>query len=219
MFEATLYIDFITAWHVGSGLGDGPLADAILARDQDGLPVLPGRAVKGALREGAWRLGRCRPDLQAAEEYFWGSRSLGVESNQPGRLAVSAAELPSALRQELLSHPASVRESFVQDMTCLQSQTALSTRRTVVKHSLRTLECGIPGMRFEATLQVEALTVDSNWLCIYFKAVCAAIKGIGAHRSRGFGNCLVRFDGYSDTVLLPPLFPSELFATAHGANA
>lgn len=219
MLEATLRIDFISTWHVGSGLGGGHLSDAILARDHDGLPVLPGRAVKGALREGAWRLALCRPDLTAAEIYFWGGRSLGTDSNQPGRLAVSAAELPSELRRELRFHPVLEREAFVRDMTCLQAQTALTQRRTVVAHSLRVLECGIPGMRFEAMLRVAAPDVDSGWLQAYFRAVCAATKSVGAHRARGLGACRIRLGGHDGAVSLPPPCPSEITATPQGAIA
>lgn len=219
MFEAALRIDFASAWHVGSGLGDGQVADAILVRDHDGLPFLPGRAIKGALREGAWRLGQCRPDLRTAEDFLWGSRSVGVDSNWPGRLAVSPAELPPELRQELLSHTPPIREDFVRDMTCLQSQTALTPRRTVLKHSLRTLECGIPGIRFEAVMQVDAPGAYFDWLRLYFQAVCAAVKSMGAHRARGLGACLIRFDGHDGAVGLPPLYPSELSATAQGVDA
>lgn len=219
MLEAALHIDFISAWHVGSGLGDGHLSDAILARDHNGLPVLPGRAVKGALREGAWRMALCRPDLLVAEDYFWGSRSIGADSNQPGRLFVSAAELPSELRRELLFHPAPEREAFVRDMTCMQSQTALTPQLTAKGHSLRVLECGIPGISFDSVMQVDAPGVDPDWLRAYFRAVCAATKSMGAHRARGLGACRIRLDGHDDAVILPPFCPSEITVTSQGANA
>lgn len=48
-------------WHAGSGRGEGPGADASVVRDGAGLPYLPGRTLKGLLREAvrrAMRLGR-----------------------------------------------------------------------------------------------------------------------------------------------------------------
>ena len=38
-------------WHAGSGRGDGAVADATVLRSRAGLPILPGRTVKGLLRE------------------------------------------------------------------------------------------------------------------------------------------------------------------------
>lgn len=46
-------LTFLSDWHIASGLGNAAIADSVLHKDINGLPCISGRAVKGALREGA----------------------------------------------------------------------------------------------------------------------------------------------------------------------
>lgn len=220
-----LEILFLSEWQVGSGMGDGHLADAMLARDTDGLPFVPGRALRGALREGAWRLGRCREDLRRAEAFFWGTRSTKNQSNQsarldksnqsarldknnqPGCLRVSAARLDESLRCWLTTQPLTERENFVRDMTCRRIQTALKEKRQVRINTLRTLECGIPGLRFTAEVEADPPAgLDDAWVAHYLAAVCAAVKSMGGNRARGLGQCRLRLEGTPAAPIgLPPV--------------
>ena len=44
-------IEFHTDWHCGSGLAAGADVDALVVKDQSGLPFVPGKTIKGLLRE------------------------------------------------------------------------------------------------------------------------------------------------------------------------
>lgn len=46
-------IKFYSYWHIGSGLSGGTSTNALVLKDDEGLPYVPGRALKGLLREGA----------------------------------------------------------------------------------------------------------------------------------------------------------------------
>lgn len=213
-----LTIIFLADWQIASGLGDGHLADAVLARDHEGLPVIPGRALKGALREGAWQLAQCGPDLARAEIFFWGGRSTGEDSARPGRLYVSPGELEPSVRYALLACPTEKRDSFVRDLTCRRAQTALDENRQARAQSLRTLECGIPGTVFTAELEIRAPEVDDGWTRRYFTAVCAAVKSMGGGRSRGFGACCIRLDNCGRAALPLPV-PEAVRAAGDGGRA
>ncbi|MBD5641614.1 MAG: hypothetical protein HDQ91_04265 [Desulfovibrio sp.] len=191
MFETEIRIEFISDWHVGSGLGSGPVADSILNRDINGLPFIPGRAVKGALREGAWRLGLCRKDLAALVNYFWGTASATRASNQPGKLAAGSGRLPGELEDWLLAQNPVARTQYVSDMTMIRYQTALAENGMVRPQSLRAIECGIPGLFFTSQIAIDAPGLDQDWLAAYLAAVCATVKSIGADRARGLGNCRI----------------------------
>lgn len=217
MFESVIRITFLSDWHVGSGLGNGPVADNILYRDTDGLPCLSGRAVKGALREGAWRLGLCRADLAGAVDYFFGTSSVERVSNMPGRIAVGSARLPGDVSAWLLSLDAGKRALYVGDMTVLRAQTALDDRKMVRGGSLRTTECGIPGLFFEAHVELDAPAIDRAWLEAWFAAVCAAVKSMGADRARGLGHCRVEPLGCAGAKL-PPEIDSGIFKKAEDAR-
>lgn len=208
----TIVITFISEYHISSGLGDGHWADSMLIRDNNGLPYLPGRAVKGALREAAWRLGQCRQDLQVMEFLLWGTRSTSRETNKQGCLRVGQGNLPAHLQAQLLALDADLRDTVVRDMTIRRIQTALDGNGQVVTSSLRTLECGIPGLSFIASLEIPDSTIpdciSEAWLGEYLRAVCAAVKSMGGSRSRGLGMCRVAL--LPDTPHSPVSLPAPL---------
>ena len=193
-------------WHVSSGIGDSYRADSVLVKDRDGLPYIPGRAVKGALREGAHRLTEARPDLKAAEDAFWGTRNNSAESNRTGILHVSSARLPRDLREAFAAAPDSEKPSLVRDLTIVRRQTALDERGNTIDHSLRSLECGIAGLTFKADLDIDGGDIPEKWIIAYMTCVCAAVRSIGGSRSRGLGACRVCLDGIDAAPVLPGRF-------------
>lgn len=195
MFETKITISFLSDWHTGSGLGDGAIADSILNRDVNGVPYLPGRSIKGALREGAWRLGQCRTDLAKMPDYLWGTHSQAHVSNSPGKITVGSGQLPQDIYNWLAACPPETRRQYVADMTMLRRQTALGKDKMVEPHSLRTIECGIPGVFFQSFVTIDAPALDQEWLGKYFAAVCAAVKSMGADRARGLGACSISAAG------------------------
>src|SRR5206468_769129 len=56
----TIEFRILTWWHPGTGRGDGATADAVAHCGSDGLPFLPGRTVKGLIRDA------CRAGAEAA---------------------------------------------------------------------------------------------------------------------------------------------------------
>ncbi|MBQ7607139.1 MAG: hypothetical protein IJU76_04130 [Desulfovibrionaceae bacterium] len=216
----TLDLMFLSDWHISQGIGDGFRADAVLVRDADGFPYVPGRALKGAMREGASRLGLCRDDLQRAEDYFFGTRFDTLESNKQGRIRLSQAKLPQSFKVALdyVESAQDIRladkETFINDLTILRSQTALTPEGLTKKGSLRTTECGIPGIPFEASLTIDAQGIPESWLAAYMASVCRAVRSIGGNRSRGFGRCTLSIRSIPFTGL-----PKTPFSQAKGENA
>ncbi|MGB1217231.1 MAG: RAMP superfamily CRISPR-associated protein, partial [Saprospiraceae bacterium] len=49
-------IEFHSYWHVGSGLFGGTEADNLVNKDKVGLPYIPGKTLKGLLRQAATEL-------------------------------------------------------------------------------------------------------------------------------------------------------------------
>jgi len=74
LHHGTLVLDLVSYWHAGTGRGDGPSVDAVVARTKEGLPYLPGRTVKGLVREAvrlaqrAGLLAEVARQLKTAEE-------------------------------------------------------------------------------------------------------------------------------------------------------
>ena len=100
----TIYITFTSCWQLGSGFGDGYKSDSTMLRDEEGLLRLSGRTLKGALREGANRLSRCREDLAKAEKIIFGTNVSEDANNKSGLIRVSAGLLNAGLRQASLQN-------------------------------------------------------------------------------------------------------------------
>ena len=206
-------INFLSDYMISSGMGDGSLSDSMLVRDSNGIIYIPGRAVKGALREGATFLNKLnRSDIKAASLYFFGSKDVEDEnksSNKQGHTSVSSANLPKDIYCALLNLD-TYRKDVVSDLTCQRVQTALENGQ-VKSHSLRTIECGVMGTVFESELSVDCPQELNEFTLDYFSSVCAAVKSMGGGRSRGFGTCVlsVEFDNKKRIVKLPETLSKE----------
>ncbi len=55
-----IVIEFFTYWHCGSGVSGGSRVDALVAKDDRGLPYIPGKTLKGHIREMAESLDDCK---------------------------------------------------------------------------------------------------------------------------------------------------------------
>lgn len=210
MFNKKIVLTFTSDWHVGSGLGAGASADSVLTRDANGLPCIPGRAIKGALREGAWRLALVggRPDLGSMVDILFGSSELASFSNLPGRARVGMGKLAPDLAKWLLTLETGEREAFVSDLAVICQQTALDENKRVIPHSLRSVERGIPGVWFLSSLTIDAPEIPAPWLENYLACLLASVKSVGADRARGLGNCKLEFEGRRrEKVALPEQCP------------
>ena len=46
-------VTFLDYWHLGSGLSAGSKLDSTIIKDENGLPYVPGKTIKGLIREMA----------------------------------------------------------------------------------------------------------------------------------------------------------------------
>ena len=196
--QRKIVIKFLSEWQVSSGIGDGYLADNKISRDSNGFPYIPGRAVKGALREGATLLSGCegRDDLKNVNEIIFGTASQDDKVNQAGIIRVGGAHLDEDLASFLNSLDDDSKLGVLKDMISYRSETRLKEDKQVVDGSLRRLECGIPELELEADIEIEnSSALSEEWLDSYLSAVCAAVKSIGGDRARGLGKCRITVKG------------------------
>jgi len=195
----TIHIKFLGEWLVASGLGDGSRADTVLVRDHHGLPFIPGRSIKGILREAARELGEARSDLQDVKKRLFGGKDDDDSPGEPGILRISRGELEPGLRDALLNIDKADRAVFVNDLTIIRSQTEIGSTGSAKNKSLRRIECGIAGMEFVSALDIDLDESDNEaWLDGYLCAVCAMVRVMGAGRYRGFGRCGITYNNGED---------------------
>jgi CRISPR/Cas system CMR subunit Cmr4 (Cas7 group RAMP superfamily) len=90
-------IEFFSEWHCGSGLAAGADVDALVVKDKDDLPFVPGKTIKGLIREAADVLTLFGEQQEAKMKTLFGNEA-DAESgaDNHGCLFFSNAELSKA---------------------------------------------------------------------------------------------------------------------------
>lgn len=185
-----LVLRFHSFWHIGTGRGTGAAVDAATHRDQDGLPCVPGRHIKGLLRDA----------LERAQAWGWGGHEdgsalahmFGQRAEQPfvgdapisGALHISDARLPGDLCAWLRMDEQRARRAAL--FRVLMS-TAIDENSGAAKdRSLRGIEVVVPLELRASIATVPGHTVPFDWVH-RLRDVLPLIPAIGAHRNRGLG--------------------------------
>lgn len=210
--KKTIQLNFQGFWHVGSGQGAGYHLDAACLKDDNHLPYVPGKQLKGLLRHAvrraeAWGwytdLQLPQEQIKSFEELLFGSCNQNDSRHETisGMLFVDNAQLCEAEYQYLEHKDQSDLKAYLYQ--ALYS-TAISTETgTAVEHSLRGLEVVLPMMLY-ADLELKITALDENvrqqqqallalepWQII--TKCLPLIDAVGAHRSRGLGEVVVEW--------------------------
>ena len=203
MKTVIIKFEMLSWWHAGSGMGQGGAADSLVVRDAEGLPYLPGKTVKGLLRDA----------VQLAEDFdqynakgqttrLFGAadpttlRPAGintpserVESEPPGRagglLGVDNALLPENIAGWVRKNAGDRKPTLFDAF----ASTALN-KDGVAKHgTLRIAEVCPPLVLFG---KIEGPD-DDEWVGLLKKCV-PLIRNLGKQRHRGLGSCDVTIE-------------------------
>ena len=167
-------IEFFSNWHCGSGLAAGADVDALVIKDKNGLPYVPGRTLKGLLREGATILSE---DNDIINNVFGVSGD--EDEHQTGISFFGNATLPPAeyqyiLEQDLGSH---LYQAF--------ASTRIDENGIAKDNSLRKIETVVP-----CKLEGEILNVPEGAEKTLEDAM-HYVKRMGTGRNRGYGRCRI----------------------------
>lgn len=177
-------IEFFSSWHCGSGLSAGADVDALVVRDRDGLPYVPGKTVKGLVREAVEDfLAFRKEDTQIVAGLFGNAEDRNnlpqdeADKMKQGVLFFSNAELLSEQRQVILVEQLN---PFLFDSV---SATRIAEDGIAMSHSLRKIQVVLP-----CTLYGQILDVPEENKGLLQQAV-KLIKRMGLARNRGLGRC------------------------------
>jgi len=196
-----LRFDIQSYWHAGSGRCDGVLLEAVIHKNPAGLPFLPGRTVKGLLRDAVFRAEQWGHIPPKTTHCFFGSEAVEDRARfetEAGALGVSDAVLPTDIGT-WLSHTAinpQLRQVLFQQLSANAIDPTTGSAKT---HSLRTIEVAIP-LPLTARLEVINPTRIENWGkgqthwtdCL--KPCLSLIRAVGTSRSRGLGRVAVSLE-------------------------
>ncbi len=175
---------FYSDWHCGSGLAAGADMDALVVKDKNGLPYVPGKTLKGLIREAVidilYLIDGERGTLNDKKEAFentFGYMDDNNDRTRQGTVFFTNATFPEERAELVLTNHAQKYLFRTQAFTAIQKD------GIVDEHSLRRLETVIP-----CELEGKIISVDCRIQQEIFEGM-KMIKRLGVCRNRGLGRC------------------------------
>lgn len=177
-------LEFYEYWHCGSGLSSGADVDLLVIKDKNGLPFIPGKTIKGLLREAVFDINNLSKDKDKNRKRL--IKALGCNTDekkdnepQKGDCFFTNAELSQDFQNAILKKE---YKDFLFDSF---SSTAISEKTGTAKDkSLRRMQVVIP-----CTLEGAILNIPDKDTFEDFKKGLKFIKRLGQNRNRGLGRC------------------------------
>lgn len=179
MNDITIKIEFFSPWNCSSGLSAGADADSLVIKDANGLPYIPGKTIKGLVKEAVEDyVALCGMPI-ALDDSFGKDAEMSVDGlPQKGCLFFSNATLNEAEAQTILA------SGLTDYLYRNRVSTAIDGNAGIAKdHSLRTIETTVP-----CTLYASVMHVSDELLQVLEPAL-GLIKCMGTGRNRGMGRC------------------------------
>lgn len=170
-------IKFHTYWHCGSGLASGADADLLVIKDNDGLPYVPGKTIKGLLREVVDLLYPEKIDTNEYKAVF------GIKEEKGKGMRSDSFFKDVTLSEKEHDYISSKRQSQLLYQTL--SSTAITDEGVADDNTLRKIQVCIP-----CELEGEILDVPEQMVSCISLALLY-IKRLGAWRNRGLGRCSI----------------------------
>ena len=165
-------IQFFSSWHCGSGLSAGADVDELVVKDKDGMPFVPGKTMKGLIREAVedymFLTGGDNKDVDA---------TFGSAADVKGSAFFSNATLDEREQEAIVSNSA---QRYLYNKV---TTTAIDDNGIAKEHSLHSIETVVP-----CTLKGFVADVPENMVEIIGESL-GLIKRIGLKRNRGLGRC------------------------------
>ena len=179
-------IEFHTDWHCGSGLAAGADVDALVVKDKNGMPFVPGKTIKGLVREAVEEIrnlrGKNTDDLVDTFGFF----DKDPLTAKKGSMFFTNAELAKNAELATTEYDAIVSNDASRFMYRDIASTAIGNDGIAKDHSLRKIQVVVP-----CTLHGEILNVPDEGMANEIIQSFGFIKRMGQNRNRGLGRCTI----------------------------
>ncbi|HIP44863.1 MAG TPA: CRISPR-associated protein [Sulfurospirillum arcachonense] len=165
--EMKYKITFFDYWHLGSGTSAGAKLDSLVVKESNGLPYVPGKTVKGLLRDMAEEI-----DSSKIATVF------GSEGSDMSQNYFSNAILNTATEEHLVKN-----RHLIKHLYSSISSTKIGENGIAKDSSLREIEVVVPLVLYG---EIECKNKDTEEILV---AAMDMIKQIGLNRNRGLGRC------------------------------
>lgn len=184
-------IEFFSEWHCGAGLAAGADVDALVIKDRNGLPFVPGKTIKGLLREAVEELVAFRGMSKSLLVTLFGNSA--DRNNKDGGQEIDTMQQGTVYFTDAVlveEHQLLIRQEHLQEfMFNTVSSTRLTDEGVAQKHSLRRIQTVLP-----CVLYGEILDIPTSEMKQLLIEGLSMIKRLGVGRNRGLGRCLFTTD-------------------------
>lgn len=181
MNKTILYqIEFFSYWHSGSGLAGSTYADNVVNKTERNLPFIPGKTLKGLLRDAAEEINKLNLNLVSDEfiKEIFGKRE-NANYKDEGKAFFTNALLSEQLSEQI----AQSENQLSNSLYTVLSSTRIDARGQAKDGSLRQLEVTIPLVLYGTIEHFPEQYSNQMEYCMKW------IKEMGQNRNRGLGRC------------------------------
>ena len=161
-------VTFLDYWHLSSGLSAGAKFDSMVTKDKDNLPYIPGKTIKGLIREMA--------ELTCNKEFV--TKCFGSSSDM-GECNFSNVEIEENTKKTIINN--SLQNQLFNEI----ASTKIDKNGIAESGSLREIEVVVP---------ISLFGEIKNIPDVYKQEMINAIKKVkrmGLNRNRGLGRCII----------------------------
>jgi CRISPR/Cas system CSM-associated protein Csm3 (group 7 of RAMP superfamily) len=194
MVRLNLRLELLSDTLIGSGEGWGANINSDVVFDEFGLPLIPGRRIKGSLRESALEViemfeksGMTRASRQDIDRLFG-----KTGKDRPGAISFSNCYLDDYLSNRewikwlMKKYPKYFsKEIILHTFSLVRQQTAINADGTAKDNSLRSLRVLKKGLVFFGNMETSN-TIEPDQLGLLSFAA-RNLRYLGTNRNRGFG--------------------------------
>jgi CRISPR/Cas system CSM-associated protein Csm3 (group 7 of RAMP superfamily) len=179
-------IEFFSYWHCGSGLAAGADVDALVVKDRYDLPFIPGKTIKGLVKEAMEDLYTFQDKDKNSIIVIFGN------SEERNNLSEKTEHSDPMRKGEAFFGNATLHENQQDIIKASQtskylyqsiSQTTINDSGITVKHSLRKMQVVVP-CELYGTIYNVPTDMKSQ-----IETSLKMIKRLGQNRNRGLGRC------------------------------
>jgi CRISPR/Cas system CSM-associated protein Csm3 (group 7 of RAMP superfamily) len=174
-------ITMLSDWHIGSGLDAGGDADAVVLKDENGLPYIPGKTIKGLLKDAANEMLSVKKAYKQIIDTLFGGVNAD-KSTFSGNASFKNAVITEIEKKEIVKN--GLQEYLYKNVasTTIEEKTGVAK-----KTSLRTMEVTIP-VDLEGEIFLEVKDNEAEVIDLLGKSF-KWVRYLGVNRNRGLGRC------------------------------
>lgn len=175
-------IEFFTYWHTGSGLSAGTNTNLVVIKNDKQLPFIPGKTLKGVLREAAYQIQHLSNDKLVSNDFI--HQIFGVGDDMPstktnaGKAFFGNAELSEGLKDNISPEQAKLLYHNI-------TATAIGENGQAQDNSLRSMEVSIP---LSLYAEIDDFP-DREDFHTQLERCFQWVRKMGMNRNRGLGRC------------------------------